>query len=134
MADDLDGRIHVGTMAYRDWWEYSEVEHNHDLIYNSVVSVECVNDYLTADNTVSVMGGISVGLSTEGLTPILEPPFELCCPADQYIPVVEPAIGSLMFCSSNKVVYKGKPYTRDIENWPYSAEFDGWVPANGKKI
>ena len=117
LARDMHGKFDVNSLAYRDWWEYSEVNHHHDLMYNSIVSVQCVNDYLHDNGTVSVMANISCGLSTEGISPCKV--YQLSCPADQYIPMEEPAIGSIRF------IYKQKTFDVDSDN------FDGWVPADG---
>lgn len=69
LAHDMHGKFDVNSMAYRNWWDYSEVNHHHDLMYNSIISVQCVNDYLHDNSTVSVMANISCGLSTEGIPP-----------------------------------------------------------------
>lgn len=127
VLNDTQGLFTVGTMAYRNWWDYSEIGHHHDLIYNSVASVEVVNDYLEVNNTVSVMARISAGLSTEGLDPYTV--VELCCPADQHIPVIEPAIGSIRLCYS--ALQSDNTSRRTGVEWLNSEDFDGWVMADG---
>lgn len=118
LADDFEGSLGLGTMAYEEKWEYSKVDHQHEGRYTKVA----VTEACPSGESLCCLAVVSVGLpGAEALDGCSQ--YRLMCPNIQMPDPPEPEIGTLRFVYARSAMAAVADINAD--------DFDGWVYPDG---
>ena len=119
IAEDISSYLHLSSMAFREHWEYSKVNHTHDYNYAVCNPTYELSDFPDKTKVSCICEILTSNSATNNVVSVFYPPYE-------EPPRTPPYIGEVMLMGRH---WEKSPY--QIQTDILNGTFDGWVYADG---